>query len=369
MLETNSTFLSVDLNALTHNLQFFKSRLGDETKLLAVIKAFAYGHDAVGIAQRLEKEKVAYFAVAYIKEGIQLREAGIKTPILVLHPQQSDLQACMSFNLEPNIYSFRMLKLIQEEIRLNKLSNFPIHLKFNTGLNRLGFVLEDVEKLIAIIKSDKTLKIASVFSHLVASEDVNERSFTLKQIDLYKQIVASIQAKYNDPFIKHLTNTSGTLNYPEAHFDMVRVGIGLYGYANDLKYTSQLKNVGRLQSVISQKHTIQKGDSVGYNRAFVAERETISATIPIGHADGIPRTWSKGAGFVTINGIKAPVLGNVCMDMIMVDVTTISCQEGDIVHIFDSQETLEEVAKNVGTISYEILTAISQRIPRVLKNR
>jgi len=366
MLEDSSTFLSIDLNAVLYNYNFFKSQVKPNTAILAVIKAFAYGHDAVSIAKKLEKENIAYFAVAYIQEGIQLREAGIKTPILVLHPQRSDLQLCVSYNLEPNIYSFKILDAFQKILKENTLENYPIHLKFNTGLNRLGFVKEDIAVLMLKLKGDNTTKIASVFSHLGASEDNNEKDFTRNQIQSYKEIVAHIQGYIDYPFIKHLTNTSGTLNYPEAHFDMVRIGIGLYGYANDPKWTSKLKNVAKLQSVISQKHPIKKGDSVGYNRAYIATKDTVSATIPIGYADGIPRTWGKAKGFVTINGEKALVIGNVCMDMIMVDVTNIPCNEGDVVTLFDTQETLEEIATNIGTISYEILTAISQRIKRTV---
>lgn len=366
MPQNASTFLSVDLNALVHNYHFIKSHLKPHTKFLAVIKAFAYGHEAVTIAKRLEKENVAYFAVAYIQEGIQLRNAGIKTPIIVLHPQQSDVQDCVTYNLEPNIYSFKILEAFQECLIKAGVQQFPIHLKFNTGLNRLGFSSEDVPTILINLKSNSTCKITSVFSHLVASEDVEEKSFTLKQIQTYKNILDEIQKEIDYPFIKHLTNTSGTLNYPEAHFDMVRVGIGLYGYANDIKWTSQLQNVGKLYSVISQIHSIQKGESVGYNRAFIAEKETISATIPIGHADGIPRTWGKGKGYITIHGEKAPILGNVCMDMIMVDVTNIASKEGDQVSIYDTQQTLEDLATNTGTISYELLTAISQRVLRVI---
>ncbi len=366
MPQNASTFLSVDLNALVHNYHFIKSYLKPNTNFLAVIKAFAYGHEAIAIAKALEKEKVAYFAVAYLQEGIHLRKAGISTPILVLHPQQSDVQDCVAHQLEPNIYSFNILETFQNCLKKLNIQEFPIHLKFNTGLNRLGFSHNDIPELLSKLASDNTCKIASVFSHLVASEDLDEKEFTQKQIRLYTNILSEIQKGIPYTFTKHLANTSGTLNYPEAHFDMVRIGIGLYGYANDKKWTAQLKNVGKLYAVISQIFPIQKGESVGYNRAFVAKNDCVSATIPIGHADGIPRTWSKGKGYVTIHGKKAPVLGNVCMDMIMVDVTNIACKEGDQVRIYDSQQTLEDLATKTGTISYELLTAISQRVPRII---
>ncbi len=369
MREDPMTFLSIDLNALAYNYHFFKSQVKKQTKVLAVIKAFAYGHEAVAIAKRLEKEKVAYFAVAYTQEGVNLRKAGITIPILVLHPQKVDVQNCIDFQLEPNIYSFKILKVFQKFFQKVEIEQFPIHLKFNTGLNRLGFSEDDIPDLLSNFNSNTTCRIVSVFSHLVASEDLKERNFTLNQIQAYKNILEKIQKKIKYPFIKHLTNTSGTLNYPEAHFDMVRIGIGLYGYANNPKWTGQLKNVGKFQSVISQIYSVKKGESIGYNRAFIAKKETISATIPIGHADGIPRTWGNGKGFVRIAEQKAPILGNVCMDMIMVDVTGIDCKEGDRVIIFDTQKTLEELAKNTGTISYELLTAISQRVPRIIVDK
>lgn len=362
------TYLSIDLDAVVHNYHFIKSLLKPETKILGVIKAYSYGHESVAIAQKLEKEGIFYFAVAFAQEGVTLRNAGIKTPILVLHPQRNDVDVCLQYHLEPNIYSFNLLEIFQKELKEKEAKNFPIHLKFNTGLNRLGFKFQDIPLLMEKIVHQDVVKIQSVLSHLVASEDHDERDFTLGQIKQYQEIITEIQKYISYPFIKHLANTSGTLNYPEAHFDMVRLGIGLYGYGNEDKWTHQLKNVGTLHSVISQIHTIEKGESVGYNRGFVADKTVKTATIPLGHADGIPRTWGKGKAFVSINGKKAPLLGNVCMDMIMVDVTDIDCQEGDEVIVFDSQQTVEEIAENVGTISYELLTAISQRVRRHVVN-
>jgi alanine racemase len=368
MSSAKGTFLRLDLQAVISNYHFFKKEIGKTTKILAVVKAFAYGHEAVAIAKKLEKEQVAYFGVAYVQEGIALREAGIKTPILVLHPQMQDVSDCIKYNLEPNIYSFRILEVFQEAIKKLDKNTFKIHLKFNTGLNRLGFVKSDIKALTKIINRNINIQVASVFSHLVASEDHREKDFTQSQIEEYKSIVQTFAKYYKQAFIKHLANTSGTLNYPEAHFDMVRIGIGLYGYANEKKWTEKLKNVGSLHTQISQIHLIKKGDSVGYNRAFIAKEDTLSATLPIGHADGIPRTWGNGKAYVTINNVKAPLLGNVCMDMIMVDVTDIVCKEGDPVIIFDTQETVEDLASNTQTISYELLTAISQRVKRIFDN-
>ncbi len=361
------TVLEIDLNSIEFNLNYFKSKLHKDTKILVVVKAFGYGSSAVEVAKFLES-KVAYFAVAYLDEGIALRNAGIKTPILVLHPQEANIEQIIKYNLEPNIYSIKLLKAFIKKTTNLGLQKYPIHIKFNTGLNRLGFNQKDISELLSIINNQSALKVTSVFSHIAASEDLNERKFTLQQI--YKFNVVSnefIKHLNNIPF-KHMLNTSGIINYAEeAQFDMVRLGIGLFGFGNNNIETSKLKNVLTLKSVISQINVINEGESVGYNRAFTAKSTIKTATIPIGHADGISRQFGNGLGFVFINNKKAPIVGNVCMDMIMVDVTTINCNEGDDVIIYKNQEHLEGLAKAIDTISYELLTAISQRVKRIVK--
>ena len=362
------TFLSIDIKALLHNFIFFRSKIKRKTKIVGVVKAFSYGHEASVIAKALEKNKVDYFGVAYVQEGVSLRKAGITTPILVFHPQAHDIEQCIDYQLEPSIYSFRILAIFLKLMSVRDLKDYKIHLKFNTGMNRLGFEIKDSKKIIEIITQDNYLKVASIFSHLVASEDLKESKFTNTQVKKYKQITAFFEDNLPYSFIKHIANSTGVLNYPDFHFDMVRIGIGLYGYANDIKWTAKLKNVAKLYSIISQIHTLEKGESVGYNRAFIANKMTRVATVPIGYADGIPRRWSKGVGFFTINGKKAIILGNVCMDMIMIDITDIDCKEGDQVSVFDNQNTLEELATRTGTISYELLTDISIRVPRIVIN-
>lgn len=357
-----NTYLQINLDALVANYHFFKKQIGKSTKVMAVVKAFAYGHEAVSIAQKLEKEGVAYFAVAFTSEGIHLRKAGIKTPILILHPQPLEVLDCIQYKLEPTIYSFRVLQSFKEHTH----QALPVHLKFNTGLNRLGFAKKDIDAVQSGLSENPHLQLTSIFSHLIASEDPAEKELTQGQIKAYQNIITAFKKTYKEPFIQHLANTSGTLNYPQARFDMVRIGIGLYGYANAQKWTNQLQNVGSLYTVISQIHTVTKGDSVGYNRGFIAAKKTVTATLPIGHADGIPRTWGKGKGFVMINNQIAPIVGNVCMDMIMVDVSEIDCKEGDPVILFDTQTTVEKLALATQTISYEVLTAISQRVPRMI---
>lgn len=365
MNNTHVSVLEIDTKAIRHNYNYFKSKLQPTTKFMGVVKAFAYGNDAVTVAKILEDEGVDYLAVAFVDEGITLRKAGITKPILVLHPQAETLHHLIPHRLEPNIYSFKVLHQFIKEATKATLTQYPIHIKFNTGLNRLGFNPADVEEVISILANQPAVCLTSVFSHLVASEDVNERPYTLNQIAVFKAIAQQLSDKLHITPIKHITNTSGVLNYPEAHFDMVRVGIGLYGFGNDAFETSMLKNVGTLKSVISQIHTINPGESIGYNRAFITSETIRSATIPIGHADGIHRNLGNKVGYVIINNQQAFILGNVCMDMIMVDVTHINCNEGDEVFIFKNQENVEDLALRSNTISYEMITGISQRIPRV----
>lgn len=365
MSAVQETTLEINLKALQYNFEYLKSTLKKETKTLAVVKAFGYGTSACKVAKRLEKLKVDYFAVAYANEGVSLRESGIKTPILVLHPQLVNFKTIIDYNLEPNIYSKRVLEAFIDGVKADH-KNYPIHIKFNTGLNRLGFSENDIDAILAIIQSTESVKINSIFSHLAASEDLNEKAFSEDQITTFKRITTRFISKLKYKPMLHMTNTSGILNYPEAHFDMVRMGIGLYGFANDKKHTKKLKNVATLKSVISQIHSIEKGKSVGYNRAFKADKLIRTATIPIGHADGIHRAFGNGVGYVTIHGKKASIVGNVCMDMIMVNITSINCKEGDEVILFDSQEMVTDLANNINSISYEILTAISQRVKRVV---
>ncbi|MDO9274093.1 MAG: alanine racemase [Lutibacter sp.] len=367
MGNSHVTVLEIDLNAIEHNLNAFKSKLHPETKVLAVVKAFGYGSSSVEIAKFLEP-KVAYFAVAYLDEGFALREAGIKTPILVLHPQKINLHQILKFNLEPNVYSLNLLEAFIEEAKNLKLQNYPIHIKFNTGLNRLGFTKKDIPEILSLVQNQSTVFVASVFSHIAASEDLNERDFTLQQINNFKEVSAQFISQLSNKPFRHMLNTSGIINYAsEAQFDMVRLGIGLYGFANDETETAKLKNVIALKSVISQIQTVEKGETVGYNRAFKAAETVKTATIPIGHADGISRQFGNGVGYVYINNKKAPIVGNVCMDMIMVNVTEIDCNEGDEVLIYKNQQHIEDLAKNTNTIPYELLTAISQRVKRVVK--
>ena len=365
-MNNHVTVLEIDGSALVHNLNYFKQKLQPETKILAVVKAFGYGSDGVQVAKFLE-DKVAYFAVAYAHEGIALREAGIQTPILVLHPHLQNLQAIVDYRLEPALYNFNIFSSFLELASNTTLTNYPVHLKFNTGLNRLGFWHTDVPKILKSIKETNTIKVQSLFSHLAASEDLNENNFNINQINNFAGIVQHFYKYLGYEPILHILNTSGVINYPKAQFDMVRIGIGLYGFGNNDKETAQLKNTHNLKSIISQIHEIEPGDTVGYNRAFTAKKATKTATIPVGHADGLSRKLGNKNGFVLINNQKAEIVGNVCMDMIMVNVTEIDCKEGDEVILFNSQKMIQNISDISETIVYETLTAISPRVKKTLK--
>lgn len=368
MPKAQETVLEIDLKALKHNFEYLKSKLKPNTKFLAVVKAFGYGSDACAVAKYLQNLGADYFAVAYVNEGVALRQAGITQPILVLHPQVVSLKTLIQHCLEPSLYNAKILNEFLNVASAEKQNNYPIHIKFNTGLNRLGFWENDIDYTISKLKNTDAVKVASIFSHLAASEDLNEKDFTLTQIKSFKSTSKQMIDALGYAPTLHMCNTSGILNYPEAHFNMVRSGIGLYGFGNSAKENKHLKPIAALKTVISQIHHIEKGESVGYNRGFKSNGFFKTATLPIGHADGIGRQYGNGKGFVIINGQKAEIIGNVCMDMVMVNVTNIDCKEGDEVIIFDAQHTAETLAESAGTISYELVTAISQRVKRVFKN-
>lgn len=366
MPKARETVLEIDLKALKHNYEYLKSKLKSDTKILAVVKAFAYGSDPNIIASYLQELKVDYFAVAYVNEGVALRNAGITTPILVLHPQATNFKMLIERCLEPSLYSAKILSEFIEVATSEGQINYPVHMKFNTGLNRLGFWENDVDSINSKLKETSAIKVKSIFSHLAASEDLDETEFTNQQIATFKKISKAFTETIGYTPILHMSNTSGIINYPEAHFDMVRTGIGLYGFGNSETENSKLQPIATLKSIISQIHHIEPNETVGYNRAYTSNGFEKTATIPIGHADGIGRQYGNHKGFVTINGKKAPIVGNVCMDMIMVNITDIDCHEGDEVIIFGKQPNASMFAKTANTISYEIITAISPRVKRVV---
>lgn len=366
MSKAQATVLEINLNALEHNYNYLRSKIQASTKFMGVVKAFAYGSDAVKISQKLVDLGVDYLAVAYAEEGVILRDAGIKVPILVLHSQLVSFDIIIDRCLEPSIYSERILTEFIAIAKKHGQKNYPIHLKFNTGLNRLGFNEKDIPTILEKLANTSTVKVLSVFSHLAASEDKKEQEFTTNQIASFVKIATAIDNNLGYKTFKHLSNTSGILNYHEAHFDMVRSGIGLYGFGNDAVEDEKLIPIATLKTNISQIHYLQPQESVGYNRGFTSSKKTITATLPLGHADGIGREYGNGKGVVCINGKYAPIIGNTCMDMIMVDITNIDCAEGDEVIIFGAKPTATKFAEGANTISYELITGISQRVKRII---
>ena len=361
-MSVKETTLEIKLENLKENFKFLKSRVSSSTKFMAVVKAFSYGSDSVIISKELEKIGADYLAVAYTNEGIELRENGIRLPILVLHPQEDDFENIINYSLEPSIYSFRIFTFFLKTLDYNNIKKYPYQIKFNTGLNRLGFLKEDVDKLSPLIKNNPP---KYLFSHLGASEDPKEAEYSKNQIIQFQSISNSLETQLNVKLKKHLLNTSGVLNYSDYQFDMVRSGIGLYGFGNDIKFKNDLKPILVLKTIISQIHHLTAGDSVGYNLGYTAKSNITIATLPIGHADGIGRIYGKGIGEVLIGKQMAKIVGNVCMDMIMVDISRISCSEGDEVIIFnDDSYTAEEFTTKAGTISYELITSLSRRIKR-----
>jgi len=367
MPKAKETVLEIDLRALAHNYNYLKSKLDPKTRFLGVVKAFAYGSDAITIAKKLEALGADYLAVAYTKEGVALRKAGIKVPILVLHPLPVSFEELITHCLEPSLYSPKILVDFLAMAEKKDQKNYPVHLKFNTGLNRLGFWENDVDYIAEKLKEREEVRITSIFSHLAASDDLNEHDFTQNQIATFEKISIEIDKRLNHKPFRHLLNTSGIINYPEAQYNMVRSGIGLYGFGNEAEIDAQLKPVATLKTVISQRHKIEPGETVGYNRAFTSDGYRITATLPLGHADGIGRHYGNGKGYVSIKGQKASIIGNVCMDMIMVDVTGIECKVGDEVIIFGKDISVEQLAGAADTISYELLTGISNRVTRQIR--
>ncbi len=365
MPKVTETILEINLSHLEHNYRILRSKIDPKTKFLAVVKAFGYGSDAVIIAKKLEELGTDYLAVAYVQEGVQLRKAGVKIPILVLHPQPINFEALLKNKLEPSLYSKHVLKHFLALAEKKGLKEYPVHLKFNTGLNRLGFLEDDIPLINDLFNQTNNLKASWIFSHLAASEDKNENAFTIEQIETFESIATKLDLQLKNATFKHLLNTSGILNYSTYQYDMVRSGIGLYGFGNHPDFDDELKPIATLKTIISQIHTIEPGKTVGYNRAFKSKAQTKTATLPIGHADGIGRQYGNGTTYVTVNNQKAYIIGNVCMDMIMIDITDINCQEGDEVIIFGKNPTADSFASNANTISYELLTGISQRVKRI----
>jgi len=365
--KTHETVLEINLNALVHNLNYYRSHLQPGVKVMAMVKAFSYGIGSFEIANILQFHQVDYLTVAYADEGVELRKAGIRLPIMVMNPDEESFDSLVKYQLEPEIYSFRILKMLEEF--LLRLSSHPhpigIHLKVDTGMHRLGFEHSEVNELLNMLKDRSNIQIKSVFSHLAASDNAENDDFTHQQIRIFRQVSEHVCSAFDYPVLRHVANTSAITRFPEAHFDMVRLGIGLYGIAPMPNEQDKLENVSTLRSIISQVKHVPADDTVGYNRRYKAKQETTIAIVPIGYADGLSRALSNGKGHLKVKGYFVPIVGNICMDMTMIDINGIDAQEGDEVIIFGKELPITRLAEEMGSIPYEILTGISQRVKRI----
>lgn len=360
------TFLEIDLKKLEYNYFSLKERLSPNSNIIGVIKANAYGSVALPIAEKLVGLGIEALAVAYAEEAVQLRQIGIKVPILVFYPQLENFNNIIHHNLEPVLYSKRSWEKFAERVKEKKKAAYPIHIKYNTGLNRIGFHPNEANWVVEEI-SNGPFEVKSIYSHLGQTESLRPDAETERQIGLFKEVMQRHKEANHPRPEFHLLNTSGVFNYPEYHLDWVRVGIGLYGFANHPKWNETLQPVAQLKTNITQIHEIKAGETVGYNCGWKAPQNTRIGVLPIGHADGFSRQYGHGKGWVSIDSHKAPVVGNVCMDMIMVELGNIPCDEGSEVVVIGSAVRADELAENAGTISYELLSALGNRIPRIVK--
>lgn len=362
--ETHGSVLEINLSAALHNLNAIKSRLTPKMKVMAMVKAFAYGSGTYEMA-KLICNKVDYLAVAYTDEGVALRNSGITTPIMVMNPEEDSYAQLLTNNLEPVVFSVNQLKSIAVFALENGNKNVGIHIELDTGMHRLGFMAEDLEELLQLIQAFPHLRIASVFSHLSASDEAIHDNFTLHQFQQMKLMSEKIEKVIGYSPLKHISNTAATLRFTQENLDMVRIGIGIYGIDPTGSFKHLLEPVFTFKTNISQIKTISANESIGYSRKSIADHARRIAILSLGYADGLNRALSNGKGSVFINGKLAPVTGNICMDMCMVDVTDINCEEGDEAIIFGKERPIEEIAETLQTIPYEILTSISQRVKRV----
>ena len=366
--KAHETVMEINLNALIHNLNYYRGKLKNGTRLMAMVKAGSYGVGSFEVANALQFHKADYLAVAYADEGVELRKAGIKIPIMVMNPDEESFDGIIAYNLEPEIYNIRVLEMLEKAILRNIIPrNKPvkIHLKVDTGMHRLGFEEKDIEAVTGRIKANSRIYLQSVFSHLASGDRTDHAEFTKEQITVFGRIADRVIEIVEHPVLRHILNTAGISAYPEASFDMVRLGIGLYGVSPFEEEQPELECVGQLKSTISQIKHIPAGETIGYGRAGIADKDMLLATIPIGYADGLSRILSNGRGHLFIKDRLVPIIGSVCMDMTMVDVTGLDVKEGDAVVVFGKNRSIKDLADEMETIPYEILTGISRRVKRV----
>ena len=364
--KVHETVLEINLNAIAHNLKEYQKLLKPSTKVMSMVKAFAYGSGGSEIAGILQYHKADYLGVAYADEGVELRRSGINIPIMVMNPEESSFDAIIENNLEPEIYSFELLQSFDTFLQKEALQQYPIHIEIETGMNRLGFAADEMEELAKFLLTTNSFRIQTVFSHLTASEDPQQDNFTMEQFNLFQQAAQQLQDRLGYPFLRHIANSAAIVRHPQLQLDIVRLGIGLYGVDNTKTKQLHLQTVATLRSTISQIKHLKANESVSYNRSGMLNKDSVIATVRIGYADGYPRRLGNGVGKMLINGKQVPVVGIVCMDMTMIDITNISgVHEGDEVIVFGKELTVQQIAQWAGTIPYEIMTGISQRVKRV----
>lgn len=362
-LKVHETILELNLSALVENLNYYRNKLKQETKMVCMVKASAYGAGYFEIAKTLEEHRVDYLAVAVADEGADLRKAGINASIIIMNPEMTAFKTMFDYRLEPEVYSFHLLDVLIRAAEREGVSNFPIHIKIDTGMHRLGFDPKDMEKLKDRLHRQSAVIPRSVFSHLVGSDSARLDIFTHRQVELFEKASSELQEGFNHKILRHICNTAGIERFPSAQFDMVRLGIGLYGI--DPFTNKILNNVSTLKSTILQIHDVEADETVGYGRKGILHRKSRIAAIPIGYADGLDRHLGNGKGYCLVNGQKAFYVGNICMDVSMIDVTDIECKEGDKVIIFGDSLPVTILSDLLDTIPYEILTSVSDRVKRV----
>ena len=362
--KVHETILEVDLNAVVDNLNHYRSFMKPGTKMVCMIKADAYGAGAVEIAKTLQDHRVDYLAVAVADEGVTLRKAGITQNIIVMNPEMSSFKTLFDYDLEPEVYSFRLMEALVNAAGKQGITGWPVHIKLDTGMHRLGFDPEhDMERLIDFLKHQQAIIPRSVFSHFVGSDSDDFDAFSARQFQLFDKASRQLQDAFQHKILRHMDNSAGIEHFPERQMDMCRLGIGLYGV--DPRTNKMLSTVSTLKTTILQMRRVKAGDSVGYSRKTILERDSMIAAIPIGYADGLNRHLGNRHGYCLVNGQKAPYVGNICMDVAMIDVTGIDCHEGDSVEIFGKNLPVTVLSDTIDTIPYEVLTGVSNRVKRI----
>lgn len=360
----HETTLEVNLNAVVANLNYYRSFMKPETKLVCMIKADGYGAGAVEIAKTLQDHRVDYLAVAVADEGVTLRKNGITSNIMIMNPEMTAFKTMFDYDLEPEVYSFRILDALIKAAEKEGVTGFPVHIKLDTGMHRLGFDPEnDMEELIARLKHQNAIIPRSVFSHFVGSDDDSFDAFSAQQFALFDKGSKQLQAAFDHKILRHICNSAGIEHFPDRQLDMCRLGLGLYGINS--RNNKTINCVSTLKTTILQMHHIKAGESIGYSRRTILDKDSVIAAIPIGYADGLNRHLGNRHAYCLVNGQKAEYVGNICMDVAMIDVTGIDCKEGDSVEIFGEQLPVQTLSDILDTIPYEVLTTISNRVKRV----